>query len=74
MSAPPPRNPVAVWHNAPYGYGVHVIGADGFPVLTLGHAHTPLEAIEAAQDRACDLVRELQKLHDKERKGKVATV
>lgn len=60
---------VAVWHNQPYGYGVHVLGTEGFPVLTLGHGRTAVEAIEAAQDRAADLVRGLQKMHDKETKG-----
>lgn len=65
---------VAVWHNQPYGHGVHIIGADGFPAVTLGYGRTALEAIEAAQDRAANLVRGLQNLHDAELKGKVAWV
>jgi hypothetical protein len=67
-------NKVSVWVNHPYGYAVHILGVDGFPVLTLGVGRTPMRAIIAAQDRAADLVRDLQKLHDKEVKGLVKTV
>jgi hypothetical protein len=63
---------VAVWRNQPYGHGVHIIGPDGFPSVTLGYGRTALEAIEAAQDRAANLVRGLQDLHNAEVKGKEA--
>jgi hypothetical protein len=65
---------VAVWHNKPYGYGVHIIGTDGFPDVTLGYGSTAVEAIKAAQDRAANLVRGLQDLHDREVKGKAGRV
>ena len=65
---------VAVWHNQPYGFGVHILGPDNFPAVTLGHGRTAVEAIEAAQDRAANLVRGLQELHDKETKGEVVRI
>jgi hypothetical protein len=70
----PDSIPVSVWHNSPYGYAVHILGNDRFPLVTLGTGKTPVAAIEAAQERVAGLVRGLQGMHDAEVKGRQATV
>lgn len=67
---------VAVWHRMSGGKVVYLIAQDnGCDVeIELATGRTALDAIEAAQDRVADLVRGLQRLHDKETKGEVGTL